>query len=462
MKQLLQYFTPNIEVSSFEKQKINAFIISGIIGSALVIILQIQTLLSPGEKTISSFIIGFVVIAFVVVSLFILKNYGIKITGNLFSVGIVVLLSISLNMLNYDTPAISKYVQSFYTILAIITVGALFASRKILIINAVIIFVSTTRVYFYTVAQSPNQVATLQAGYINHSVALAVITMIIYFTIKFAENSINEANRDAGIKNEQYNKLNEVFVLIKSTSETLGKLSDEINGSANSLSSNSSEQAANVEEISATMEEMAGSIIQNAENTETTAYSINNTAEFVEKSDKVIYNTLSAVQNISSKINAIQDISFQTNILAINAAIEAASAGDAGKGFSVVATEVKKLANNSASSAKEIVDLVNTALEDSDKAEIYHKTISDDIKKVNNIVNEISAAASEQQNSIGQINNSITQINEGAQRNAAISEQLAASVNHLAIQAKSLNKLLNNFRTPDLQSNFQHITQAYS
>ena len=312
-----------------------------------------------------------------------------------------------------------------------------------LIINALIIFASTTRVYLYTIDQAPDQAATLQAGYINHSVALVIITMIIYFTIKFAENSINAANKDAEIKEEQYKKLNEVFMLIRSTSETLGELSEEINGSANSLSSNSSEQAANIEEISATMEEMAGSIIQNAENTETTAHSINNTAEFVKKSDKVIYNTLSAVQNISSKISAIQDIAFQTNILAINAAIEAASAGDAGKGFSVVATEVKKLADNSGSSAKEIVDLVNTALVDSDKAEIYQKTISDDIKKVNNIVNEISAAASEQQNSIGQINNSITQINEGAQRNAAISEQLAASVNHLAFQAKSLNELLN-------------------
>ena len=122
MKQILQYFTPNKETGSFEKQKINAFIISGIIGSILVVVLQVQTLLSPGEKTFGSFIIGFVVIIFVVVSLFVLKNYGIRITGNIFSVGIVVLLSISLNMLNQDSPAITKYVQNFYTVLAIITV----------------------------------------------------------------------------------------------------------------------------------------------------------------------------------------------------------------------------------------------------------------------------------------------------------------------------------------------------
>jgi len=357
--------------------------------------------------------------------------------------GLIVLLAIATAAVDKEVPVLYKYLQGFYTLLAILCIGVLYASRIIIIINSIIVLIATTRVYLFTLEHFPNQKAILQTGFINHTVALILITIILYFAIKFAENAINVANKDAKINKEQSKKLNDVFSLVRNTTDILGQLSKEIDGSANSLSSNASEQAANVEEISATMKEMTGSIIQNAENTETTAKSINNTTDFVKKSDEVISNSLTAIQNINSKIGLIQDIAFQTNILAINAAIEAASAGEAGKGFSVVATEVKRLADHSNVGAKEIEDLVSIAIRDSDKAGEYQKTISDDIKNVNQVVNEISAASSEQRNSIEQINNSITQINEGAQENAAISEELAASVSNLALQAEKLNDILN-------------------
>ncbi len=443
MKQLVEYFTPNTEQSLFEKQKTKAFIYLGMFGFVLVSFIVIQNFLFSTDNFWVSMISSSVMGIFILITLFILKNSGIKLAGNVFSVGLVLLLAAALNVLNEDISALYKYLQGFYTILAILSVGVLYASRQVLIINAIIILASTTRVYYFAIEQSPDQIALLRAGFFNHATALIILTLISYFAAQFAENAINAANKDAKTNDEQNKKLNEVFKLVKNTSLTLSQLSKELDGSANSLSSNTSEQAANVEEISATMEEMTGSIIQNAENIDTTAKSINNTTEFVKKSDEVISNSLSAIKNIDSKIGLIQDIAFQTNILAINAAIEAASAGDAGKGFSVVATEVKRLADDSNVGAKEIEDLVSIAMKDSDKAGSYQKTISDDIKNVNQVVNEISAASSEQRNSIEQINNSITQINEGAQENAAISEELAASVSNLALQAEKLNDILN-------------------
>jgi len=443
MKPLMDFFIPQIDLGLFEKQKTKAFIVLSLIGVLLVLLVFIQALLFRTDNFMVSAISSLSLAVFIVVSLFLLKNYGLKTAGNVFSVGMVVLLAISLNILSDKVPALYKFVQGFYTILAILSVGVLFASRRVIIINALIILVSTIRVYLFAVAQSPDQATMLRAGFINHTTALVIISLIMFFAIQFAEVAINAANKDAKINKEQNKKLNTVFNLIRDTSETLGQLSREINGSANSLSSNSSEQAANVEEISATIEEMTGSIIQNAENTETTARTVNSTTEFVKKSNEVIGNTLSAIQNINSKIGLIQDIAFQTNILALNAAIEAARAGNAGKGFSVVAAEVKKLADHSSDGAKEIVDLVSVAINDSDKAGDYQKKISNDINNVNQVVNEISAASSEQKNSVEQINNSINQINEGAQENAAISEELAAAVSNLALQAEKLTELLN-------------------
>ncbi|MEN8123065.1 MAG: methyl-accepting chemotaxis protein [Bacteroidota bacterium] len=442
MKQLLQYFTPDKEMSLFEKQKTNSFIIINTIGVILVSLLYLQTLLTQTANFKSSIsIISFII--FIIISLFILKSYSIKTAGNILSFGLIVISVVFLNLLDKEIPALLKYTQGFYTTLAMLTIGILYASQKIVIINFIIVLGSTIRVYFFAIEQSPDQTEMLRTGFINHTTTLILITIIIYFAIQFAENAINAANNDSKINKDQNKKLSSVFSLVKDTSITLAQLSKELDGSANSLSSNASEQAANIEEISATMEEMTGSIIQNAENTEETAKSVNNTTEFVKKSDEVIANSLTAIHNIDAKIGLIQEIASKTNLLALNAAIEAARAGAAGKGFSVVAAEVKKLADNSNEGAKEIVDLVKTAMTDSDQAGDYQKRISFDIENVNQVVIEISAASSEQRNSIEQINNSITQINEGAQENAAISEELAASVSNLALQAEKLNDILN-------------------
>ena len=434
MKILLKYFMPKKRMDLFEKQKAKAFIILAILGLIIVSFLVIQNLIFPTDNFLVSILSDTIMGVFLIINLFILKNSSIKLAGNIFSIGFVVLLALALNILNKDISAMFKYLQGFYTILAILSFGALYASRKILVINAFIILATTTRVYLFAIDQTPEQTEMLRAGFINHTTSLMIITLILYFTIQFAENAINAANKDAKENESKNKKLNSVFSQVNITSETLGKLTKEINNAANSLSSNSSEQAANVEEMTTTMEEMTTSIIQNSDNTNITAKSVNNTTEFIKKSDKVISNTLNAIRNIDSKIGLTQEIAFQTNILALNAAIEAGRAGIAGKGFSVVANEVKKLADNSSESAKEIVDLVNIAIVDSDKAGEYQNTISEDIKNVNNVVHEISEASVEQRNSVEQINNSITQINDGAQENAAISEELATTIDHLAIQ----------------------------
>jgi len=443
MKQLLQYFTPEMDLTYFDKQKIKAFIVFNSVLFVLLLILIGQNIIFPMTNSYVILIGGSVGLIATIICLFLLKKYGIKIAGNITSVALIVMVSAAILNLSKDYSILIKFTQGFYLVLGLLTLAVLFASRKVIIINAIIIQLVTTKTLMFGLEQLPEQAAMLRAAYVNHTIALVISSVILYFAIQFAENAIKAAKKDAKLNKEQNKKLKAVFNLVKETSETLSKLSKELDGSANSLNSNSSEQAANIEEISATMEEMTGSIIQNSENIETTAKSINNTTDFVEKSDKVISNSLSAINNIDSKIGLIQEIAFQTNILALNAAIEAASAGEAGKGFSVVATEVKKLADNSSKSAKEIVDLVNIAMVDSAKAGNYQKTISDDIKNVNKVVNEISAASLEQKNSIEQINSSITQVNNGAQENAAISEEMAASVSHLALQADKLNEIIN-------------------
>lgn len=440
--QLVNYFTPNIEMNLFEKQKTNAFIILGLVGVVLVFIVAGQSILFRNENYLVSFLSTLSLAVFIIISLFVLKNYGIGIAGNVFSTGLVVLLSGTLNILSPDIPTIYKFLQGFYTILAILSVGVLFASRKMLIINAAVVLFSTFRVYFYAIEQTSDQAVLFRAGLINHTVALIIITMLIYFAILFAERAIAAANKEAAINKKQNQHLSELFGVVKDTTVVLEQLSLDISKSSDSLSSSSSEQAANVEEISSTIEEMTSSIIQNSEDTRNTADTVNNTTLSVKKSQNAIEQTLNAIKGVDAKIDLIQQIAFQTNILALNAAIEAARAGTAGRGFSVVANEVKKLAENSSQGAKEILELIGSTIQISNEAGKIHKTITSDIEGIDKTITQISYSSLELKNSVEQINKAVYQINEGAQSNASISDKLSASIEQLSTHAKKLNNLL--------------------
>lgn len=442
MNQLIKFFTPELEMSLFEKQKTNAFIILGFLGILITLLIVIQSIIAQNDNFIISLFSGMALGVFVVISLFLVRNYGVKIAGNVFSTGMVVLLALTLNILKEDIPAIYKFLQGFYSILAILSVGVLFASRTLLLINSAIVLITTLRVYFFAIAQNPEQKEMLSAGIVNHTTALIIITVLIYFAIQFAEKAIDAANKDAKIKEQQNKKLNDIFKVVKDTASILGTLSSQINHSANSLSSSSNQQAANVEEITSTIEEMTSSIIQNAEETQLTATTVNNTAQSVQKSQAAINQTLEAVKGVDNKVGIIQQIAFQTNILALNAAIEAARAGQAGKGFSVVANEVKKLAENSNQGAKDIIDLIAKTIAVSDEAGKYHTMITEDIEGIDASINHVSLSSIELKSSIEQINKAVYQINEGAQNNASISDQLAGSIEQLSSYSNKLNEII--------------------
>jgi len=442
MKEIIRFFTPKFQKDLFEKQKTNAFIVLCLVGIVFAMLTLMQAIFIAKANVFTSILSSILISVFLIVSLFVVKNSGIKIAGNIFSIGMVVLLLVSMNILKQDITALFKYTQGFYTILALLSIGVLFSSRRIIIFNAIIVVITTIRVYYFAVDQHPELLDIYRGGIFNHATAVIIITVITYYAVTFAENAINAAKKDALIKEEQNQKLTDVFVVIKDTSKTLERLSLDINQLAGTLNSSSSQQASNVEEISATIEEMTSSIIQNAEDTGNTAKTVANTARVVEKSQEAIGKTLSAINHVNSKVDLISEIAQQTNMLALNAAIEAARAGDAGKGFSVVAAEVKQLATSSSEGSKEIIDLIQASIAISGEAAKFHKKITSDIEIIDKVISQISYSSLEMKTSVEQINNAVHQINEGAQNNALISEKLSSSIDQLSSYAKKLNKIV--------------------
>ncbi len=197
-------------------------------------------------------------------------------------------------------------------------------------------------------------------------------------------------------------------------------------------------QASSSEEVSSTMEEIAGNIDQNAENASKTEKTSDTASAGIQKLATEFESSLDYTKQITQKISIINDIAFQTNLLALNAAVEAARAGEHGRGFSVVASEVRKLAEKSKGAADEIISLSNTCLQISEKAYTMMNNLSPEIQHTTLLVKEIAASSSEQRNGVEQVNAAINDLSSIIQKNSLLAENMSSAAVDLEKEANNL------------------------
>ena len=247
---------------------------------------------------------------------------------------------------------------------------------------------------------------------------------------------------------------------IRASSQTAMTLSDQLSARSAQLSVKTEQQSASLVQTAASMEQMAASTKNNADNTRLASEQANQATLQARKGGElmgqVAHNMQSiteCAQQMTEIISMIDGIAFQTNILALNAAVEAARAGDHGKGFSVVAEEVRNLAHRSAEAAKNIKTLIEVTSNNVtqgvtvvSEAEKNMREIVAGSGNVSRLMDEISSSTSEQEKGISQITLALSELERVTQSNVAMAEELNGSSDVLRNQVIELQSRTRNFR----------------
>ncbi len=257
--------------------------------------------------------------------------------------------------------------------------------------------------------------------------------------------------------------------ILYQTNETCGQVvfgSDQLSSASQHLSQGATEQASAIEEISSSMTELLSQTKQSTDNSTLANEIALLTKDAAEAGNNQMKTLLEAMQNVNNSsieikkiTKLIDDLAFQTNLLALNANVEAARAGKFGKGFSVVAAEVKNLAERSADAVRDttekIEEIIHNIEAGNQQVEITAKYLDEILKgvrKETDLLDEMAKASQEQANALNQINSGISQISQVTHSTTSSAEETAASAQELANQATKLKAMVAKFRLKETRN----------
>jgi len=264
---------------------------------------------------------------------------------------------------------------------------------------------------------------------------------------------ISTKSANGGLMLDTVNKvardLKNIVVDVNKSAEIMEDGGKDLNDACQAVARNNESQASSAEECAAAIEEMSASIHENSENAKSTNEIAENVLDKAEQSRIAVKSSTESMKEISDKVEIIEEIARRTDLLALNAAVEAARAGVHGKGFAIVAKEIRSLAEKCSNSAKEIMQATNQGVERADSATANLDNLLPEVQKTSELVGQITVSSSEQSINANQLSKSIHELDQLISGNALTANNMASMANKFSDQASGLRRAIEFFITED-------------
>lgn len=301
---------------------------------------------------------------------------------------------------------------------------------------------------------------TISGGLGNIEHTLERVSASLDLSAAMPVERMDEVGRTATAFNKFLERIVGVIAAVRASADTVSVAAAQISAGNADLSVRTEQQASSLEETASSLEELTSAVRQNTDNARQANSLAVSASDVARKGGAVVAQVVGTMGSINESAKKIADIigvidgiAFQTNILALNAAVEAARAGEQGRGFAVVATEVRSLAQRSATAAKEVKNLIDHSIATVNAGSVLTSNagatmteVIASVARVTEVMDEISSTTREQNQGIGQVNQAVIHMDGITQQNAALVEQAAAAATSLAQRTDSVAQSIGIFK----------------
>ncbi|MEA2042753.1 MAG: methyl-accepting chemotaxis protein [Bacteroidota bacterium] len=422
------------------QSKILAIIL--LISLVLDLILTVKIIITSG---ITPAIVPGIILIIILPMLLLVAKGKHKFVGNIMSLFLVLLMIFSMIANPKGSSMPYFMLGQYYIFFVIILFSAMFASRLVLISVSILSIVSTIYIFQVSKELIPENVAEISSyGFFIYEIMVVMVSMFSFIFTFFVSNTMNKLSEKSVLLKNKNAKLSDV---VENVRNSIGKIKDEskqLKQISDAVSDSTNNQSSGAETISASMQQIVSSIEAGSNEVKSIEEQSTKSSEKLQSGGEIILKTIDFVEQIAKQTTIISDIAFQTNLLSLNASIEASKAGDSGKGFAVVAQNIKRLAEKSSQSVQKIESLSNSGIQFSKKARTALEESLSDITHNADAIKNITGITDEQNSGVNTVNSLMLDLTQQTNKNSQAVQKMYESAEQLSAQAESLDKILQN------------------